>query len=159
MINTNGDKYNNNIKYEKSNLKIQNEKEKFKKEFISRLIRFSIGTIKFAEKIRHDRNLWLITDQLIRAVTSVGANMVEAKSSSSKKDYIRFFEIALKSANESKYWYLLIKEVVANNELKQEVSELLQEANDISKIIGSSVLTLKGKKQFYILNYNLSFDF
>jgi len=82
---------------------MQNDKEKFKKEFISRLIRFSIRTIKYAERLRKDRNLWSITDQLIRCVTSIGANVVEAKSSSSKKDYIKFFEIALKSANETIY--------------------------------------------------------
>jgi len=125
---------------------MQNDKEKFKKEFISRLIRFSIRTIKYAERLRKDRNLWSITDQLIRCVTSIGANVVEAKSSSSKKDYIKFFEIALKSANETIYWYLLIREVVTEAELKNEANELLQEANEISRILGSSVLTLKDKK-------------
>ncbi len=126
---------------------MQNEKEKFKKEFISRLIRFSIRTIRFAEELRKERSIWpIIVDQLVRAVTSIGANVVEAKSSSSKKDYIKFFEIALKSANEAKYWYLLIREAVANVELKRKADELLSEADEISKILGSSILTLKGKK-------------
>lgn len=125
---------------------MQNDKEKFKKEFISRLIRFAIKTIKFAEKLRKDRNLWSVADQLIRAVTSIGANVVEAKSSSSKRDYIKFFEIALKSANETKYWYFLIREVITETELKTEANELSQEADEISKVLGSSVLTLKGKK-------------
>lgn len=125
---------------------MQNDKEKFKKEFISRLIRFSIRTVKYTERLRKDRNLWSIADQLIRCVTSIGANVVEAKSSSSKKDYINFFEIALKSANETIYWYLLIREVVTETELKNEANELLQEANEVSRILGSSVLTLKGKK-------------
>lgn len=130
-----------------ANLKMQSEKEKFKKEFIKRLIRFSIRTIKFAEKLRKDRNLWSVVDQLIRAVTSIGANVVEAKSSSSTRDYIRFFEIALKSSNEAKYWYLLIKEAVTDVEIKQETNELLQEADEISRVLGSSVLTLKGKQK------------
>ncbi|MBP8591569.1 four helix bundle protein [Candidatus Shapirobacteria bacterium] len=126
---------------------MQNEKEKFKKEFISRLIRFSIRTIRFAEELRKERSIWpIIVDQLVRAVTSIGANVVEAKSSSLKKDYIKFFEIALKSANEAKYWYLLIREAVENVELKRKADELLSEADEISKILGSSILTLKGKK-------------
>ncbi|MBP8591501.1 four helix bundle protein [Candidatus Shapirobacteria bacterium] len=125
---------------------MQNEKEKFKKEFISRLIRFSIRTIRFAEELRKERSIWPIADQLVRAVTSIGANVVEAKSSSLKKDYIKFFEIALKSANEAKYWYLPIREGVANVELKRKADELLSEADEISKILGSSILTLKGKK-------------
>ena len=128
---------------------MQTEKDKFKKDFIKRLIRFSVNTITFVEKLRKDRNLWSVCDQLIRSVTSVGANVVEAKASSSKRDYIKFFEIALKSANESKYWYLLIKEVVKETEIKKVADSLLKEADEISKIIGSSVLTLKGKKNSF----------
>jgi len=74
----------------------------------------------------------------------VGANVVEAKSSSSKKDYIRFFEFALKSANEKKYWLILLKEV--SPKLKKETNYLSQEMEEISNIIGASALTLKGKK-------------
>ena len=44
-----------------------------------------------------------MTDQLLRSATSIGANVVEAKSASSKRDFIKFYEIALKSANETKY--------------------------------------------------------
>lgn len=123
---------------------MQNEREKFKENFIKRLIRFSIKILKFCEKMRQKRILWSIIDQLIRSATSIGANVVEAKASSSKRDYLRFFEIALKSANETKYWLILIKESVP--EFKGETEELLMEADEISKVIGASVLTLKGKK-------------
>ena len=85
----------------------------------------------------------MVINQLIRSATSIGANVVEAKSSSSRRDYIKFFEIALKSANETKYWLILIKELVSD---KNKAEELLAEVDEISKIIGSSVLTLKGKK-------------
>jgi len=84
----------------------QNEKEKFKKDFILRLIRFSIKILKFGEKMRKEKIFWPIIDQLVRSSTSIGANVVEAKSSSSKRDYLHFFEIALKSANETKYWLI-----------------------------------------------------
>lgn len=123
---------------------MQNEKEKFKEDFIKRLIWFSIRILKIGEKMRQKRIIWPIIDQLIRSATSIGANVVEAKSSSSKKDYLRFFEIALKSANETKYWLILLRE--SGLEFKQEAEELLREANEISKVIGASVLTLKGKK-------------
>ena len=79
---------------------MQNDKSKFKKDFINRLIKFSIKVLKLSEKARGKRVLWPIIDQLIRSATSIGANVIEAKASSSKKDYIHFFEIALKSANE-----------------------------------------------------------
>jgi len=123
---------------------MQNEKEEFKKDFIRRLIRFSVEILKFCERLKQERTFWSIIDQLIRSATSIGANVVEAKSSSSKKDYLHFFEIALKSANETKYWLILIRESVPR--LKEGVEQLLNEAEQISKIIGSSVLTLKGKR-------------
>jgi len=123
---------------------MQNEKEKFKEDFVKRLIRFSIKILKFCEKMRVKRILWSIIDQLIRSATSIGANVVEAKSSSSRKDYLRFFEIALKSANETKYWLILIRETMP--EFKVETELILKEADEISKVIGASVLTLKGKK-------------
>ncbi len=116
----------------------------FKEEFNKRLISFSLKIIKFCEEIRKERNLWSIADQLIRSATSVGANIIEAKSCGSKKDYLRFFQIALKSANETKYWLVLIRE--STPDLKVTSDKLLKEADEISKIIGAGVLTMKGKR-------------
>ena len=123
---------------------MQNDKSKFKKEFIQRLIRYSIRTIKICNELRKDRNLYSVADQLIRSATSIGANVIEAKSSSSRKDYIRYFEIALKSANETKFWLIVIKECYPQSQ--EEIQNLLNETDELAKIIGSSVLTLKGKK-------------
>jgi len=117
---------------------------KFKEEFIKRLIRFSIRILRFAEKVRKERILWSIVDQLIRSATSVGANVVEAKSSSSKKDYIHYFEIALKSANETKYWLIIVKETIPS--LKEESERLLKEVTELANILASGILTMKGKR-------------
>ena len=125
---------------------MQNDKEKFKKEFIHRLIKFSINIIKFADELKISRVSFSIIDQLIRCSTSIGANVVEAKSSHSKKDYIKFFEIALKSANETKYWLLLIKE--SHKKIKERADILLKETIEIANILASSILTLKGKNNF-----------
>ncbi|GAB4219963.1 MAG: four helix bundle protein [Candidatus Microgenomates bacterium] len=127
---------------------MQNDKEKFKKEFIKRLINLSIKTIKFAEEIKKEVVFYSILDQLIKAITSIGANVVEAKSSSSTKDYIRFFEISLKSANESKYWLIIINNLLKNQDNKNELKEILNEVNEVSNILASSLLTLKGKKNY-----------
>ncbi len=117
---------------------------KFKEEFYKRLIVFSLEIIKFCRLIREDRNFWVIADQLLRSATSIGANVIEAKSSSSKKDYIHFFEIALKSANETKYWLLLVRE--SKPDLKARIDKLMAEIVEIAKIIGASILTMKSKK-------------
>lgn len=123
---------------------MQNEKSNFKKEFINRLIRFSIDIIKFIDHVKKDKQIaFSILDQLLRSATSIGANVVEAKASSSRKDYLHYFEIALKSANETKYWLILVKEIYP--QVAEEIENFLKELEEISKILGASILTLKGK--------------
>jgi hypothetical protein len=81
-------------KNQKSKCKMKNQKAKkdeFKKEFNRRVIKFSLQVLKFCEKMKEKRMIWPIIDQLIRSATSIGANVIEAKSSSSKRDYLRFF--------------------------------------------------------------------
>jgi four helix bundle protein len=87
---------------------------------------------------------WIINDQLLRAATSIGANIVEAQAGSSKRDFIKFYEIALKSANETKYWLCLLRDAAKID--GQQASQLLKEADELSKIIGASLLTMKGKR-------------
>ena len=86
----------------------------------------------------------------MRSATSVGANLIEARAAHSRRDFIKFYEIALKSSNETKYWLCLIRDGLnVNNET---TASLLNEANEISKIIASIVIKLKkGSKSFTVL--------
>ena len=77
----------------------------------------------------------------MRSATSVGANIVEGKAGSSKKDWKNYFAIALKSANETKYWLCLIRDTMNVSKLK--VNELIKEADEISKIIASIIVNAK----------------
>jgi len=125
---------------------VQNHNSKLKTELKYRCYYFSIEIIKFLGTLPEKRVYWVISDQLLRSATSIGANVVEAKSSSSKRDFIKFFEIALKSANETKYWLGLLRDATEVD--KNEVNNLLKETNEISNILGSSLLTMKNKKKF-----------
>jgi four helix bundle protein len=87
---------------QKSNLKNQNHNSKVKNEFRERCYKYSITVTKLINDLPEKRVYWTLSDQLLRSATSIGANIVEAKSASSKKDYIKFYEIALKSAHETK---------------------------------------------------------
>ena len=71
-------------------------------------------------------------------------NYIEAQASSSRKDYTNFFNHALKSANETKVWLALLRDT--DNGDKEEIMSLLKEVTEIANILGSSILTLKGKK-------------
>ncbi|MBI4188100.1 MAG: four helix bundle protein, partial [Chloroflexi bacterium] len=76
--------------------------------------------------------------------TSIGANITEAKSASSKRDFIKFYEIALKSANETAYWLGLLRDALDVH--GTEMKYLLTETDEISRIIAASLLTMKNKR-------------
>lgn len=107
----------------------------------TRTIQLSIHLIKFLSRLPRTDPIRIISNQLIRSGTSIGANVHEAKSSSSKKDFVNYYQIALKSANESKYWIELLKEI--HPSVQVELSEFGAEIDELSRMLGSSVVTLK----------------
>ena len=105
---------------------------------------FALDILKLIAKLPNNRASWVISDQLIRSAGSIGANHVEAQASSSRLEYKKFFEISLKSANESIYWLGLLKDSKLSEE--KETDSLICEAKELSKMLGRSVITLKAKK-------------
>jgi four helix bundle protein len=130
---------------QKSNLKSQKHSSKIKNEFMERCYNFSIAVIKLTIKLPEKRVYWTVSDQLIRSATSIGANIIEGKSASSKKDFIRYYEIALKSANETKYWLGLLRDALDAD--KTETNKLMHETTELAKILAASIITMKGRKQ------------
>jgi len=123
---------------------MQNDKLKFKKEFKERLYRFVLKLIKMIEKLPKDRVCFILGDQLLRSGTSILSNYIEGQAASSKKDFIKYFEVSLKSINESKVWIALLRD--AGKIKKDEVQWFLDELKEFGNIFASSILTLKGKK-------------
>ncbi|MEI7628587.1 MAG: four helix bundle protein [Bacteroidota bacterium] len=102
---------------------------------------FSRDIIFFVKDCVIERVYSSLYDQLVRSSTSIGANLVEGKSGVSSKDWLKYFGIALKSANETKYWLCLIRDTM--NVSKERTNELIKEADEISKIIASIILNKK----------------
>lgn len=123
---------------------MQNQNSKAKTELKYRAYRYSVRIIRFIDTLAQDAATSVITTQLLRSATSVGANLVEAKGASSKRDFTNFFTYALKSANESLYWLGLLRD--ARDIKSREMDGLLDETKELANIIASSILTMKGKK-------------
>ncbi len=118
-----------------------------KLDFYKRSFTFSLKSIALADSLPNKRSCWIITDQLLRASTSIGANIIEAKAASSKKDYINFYSHALKSANETIYWLSLLKE--SNNISSDMIDPFINEAKQLANILAASILTMKGKRNSF----------
>lgn len=121
------------------------DNKEYKNILIKRSYKFSLGIMRLIDNL--PRKHWsceIVGKQVIRSATSVGANIVEAQASSSKRDFTNFLNHSLKSANETKYWLGLLRD---NNYLdKNKVNVLLSECTELANLLGSSILKLKGKR-------------
>jgi four helix bundle protein len=108
-----------------------------------RTFEFSIKIIHLTSTFPGKKVYWIISDQLLRSATSIGANIIEGQASSSRKEFINYMHIALKSAKETFYWLELLKK--SDLVKKDSIESLIQESSELSKILNSSLLTLKRK--------------
>ena len=96
--------------------------------------------ILFVRESKYEKIYSSLFDQLVRSGTSIGANVVEGKAGSSKRDWRKFYVIALKSANETKYWLCLIRDTIEEVN-KKKLGELIKEADELSKIIAKILIS------------------
>ena len=132
---------------------MENQKAKVKTELKYRAYKYSIAIIEFLDSLPKDVSTTVITKQLLRSATSIGANVVEAKGASSKRDFTNFFSHSLKSANESLYWLGLLRDAKKINNAQLEY--LIKGNQRISKHTGFKYLDSQGEK--YVLNFKLWF--
>jgi four helix bundle protein len=107
-----------------------------------RTYHYALMIIKLVDQLPQDASGSVIAKQLIRSGTSVGANVIEAKAASSRKDFTNFLFYALKSANECKYWLELLKDSGKARGL--EIGSIIEETTEICNILGASIVKLKG---------------
>lgn len=126
--------------------KNQNHNSKYKIDLKGRCYKFSLVLIAFIDDLSNNRSCWIIGDQLLRSGTSIGANIIEASASSSKLEFKKYHEMALKSANETKYWLGLLRDSGKGD--KYKVNELLKEVIELSNMLAAGILKMKGKTTF-----------
>lgn len=127
---------------QKSKIKMQNLNSKFKTDLRSRSYEFGLNVIRMVDDIPVRAGSHIIINQLIRSATSVGANLTEGRAASSRLEFKKFNEIALKSANETKYWLSLLRDGHYTKE--EKINPLLAEVEELSKMIASGIMRLKG---------------
>ena len=134
------------------------EKEvKYGNAVLEKSFKFSIRIVKLYEYlISKNRNVEPLLKQLLRSGTSIGANITEAQSAYTKKDFINKLGISLKEARESEYW---IKLLTATSHFDIKESESIQ--NDCEELIKLLTTIIKSSKinlwsiihyKFYIIH-------
>jgi four helix bundle protein len=92
-------------------------------------------------KLLIEKKEYVLSKQILRSGTSVGANIHEAVGGQSKKDFIHKLGIAVKEARETLYWLNLLKD--SSYITKDEFSKLSNSCDEIIKILNSIILTTK----------------
>jgi len=102
---------------------------------------FAIRIVNLYKFLTTEKKEYVLSKQLLRSGTSVGANIEESIGGQSEKDFISKISIAYKEARESVYWLKLLK---ATDYLSQEQADsLLKDAEELCKIIGRIQITIK----------------
>jgi len=114
-------------------------------------IEFSIQLISYCEVLDNNKK-YVLSKQLLRSGTSIGANVHEAQSPESKADFIHKMKIAAKEAVETEYWLILCKNSPSYPDCDQLLAKLRIIQKVISKIISSAKKGLWVKIQLLILS-------
>ena len=123
---------------------MENDRLKFKNKYKKRLYNFVLKLIEFLDNLPKDNVSKRLGNQLLRSGTSILGNYVEAQSAASKKEFIKYFNISLRSTNESKLWIAILRD--SKRAKYEQVQWFLDEMDEISKVFASSILTAKGKR-------------
>ena len=102
---------------------------------------FALRIIKLSQYLQKDHKEYVLSKQIIRSGTSIGALIREAQYAQSKADFLHKLTIALKEANETEYWLLLLKESgYLNDKMLQSIQP---EIDELLKLLISSTKKIK----------------
>lgn len=105
---------------------------------------FALRIIKLYQFLTNEKNEFVMSKQILRSGTSVGANLREAEHAQSRKDFLNKINIALKEANETDYWLDLLSD--SNYIDKTAYQSVKKDTTELLKLLISIVKTLKSEK-------------
>jgi len=115
-----------------------------KPSIVERTLSFSLSIVRLCRELEKDSIGRILGRQLLRAGTSIGANVHEAQGGQSKADFIAKMSVTHKEALETAYWLRLIKQT--DLIVGERLSDLVNETDQLVKIISKILITSKGRK-------------
>ena len=104
---------------------------------------FALRVVKLAKWLQSEKKEFVLSKQLLRSGTSVGANVEEAIGGQSERDFLSKMSIAYKEALESHYWLRLLHD---SGELSDtQFNSIIQDRDELLKLTGSICKTLRKK--------------
>ncbi len=106
---------------------------------------FALAIVRLYKDLVENKREFVLSKQLLRSGTAVGALIREAEHAESKRDFLHKMNIALKEANETEYWLELLKD---GDFISKETSQIyLPQISELIKILASIVKSTKASLQ------------
>ena len=102
---------------------------------------FAVRIVNLSKILRADRNEYIMSKQLIRSGTSIGANIAEAQEAQSNTDFIAKLYISLKECSETKYWLKLLYRTEYLSET--EYKSIHNDASELKALLTTIIKTKK----------------
>lgn len=113
-------------------------------QFENRLVDFAVNTLKYIDGLPKNQTTLVLGKQLARSVTSPSLNYAEACSAQSNRDFIHKMSICIKEMNESRICLIILMKRYPS---RTESKSLMEEANELTKILGASIRTAKNRSK------------
>lgn len=106
--------------------------------------KFAVDIVKLSQKLTNNKE-FVLSRQILRSGTAIGAIIRESEHAESKADFIHKLSISLKEANETEYWLMLLADTEYIT--KEEFFKLHANCNELISMLVASIKTLKSKKE------------
>jgi len=112
---------------------------------VDKSFKFAIRVVNLYKHLSNNKKEYILSKQLLKCGTSIGANINEAQEGQSRADFISKLSIALKEARETKYWIELLKET--NYLTDKEANSILKDLVELIKLLVTIIKTTKEKSK------------
>ena len=109
---------------------------------------FAIRIVNLFKYLRDRRREDIMSRQVLRSGTSIGANVFEGTYAQSKEDFVNKYSIALKEANETRYWLQLLSDTGYLSTTDATAQSLVEDCVELIRILTASIRTAKQKKGY-----------
>ena len=103
--------------------------------------RFAVRIVKLCKFLQEDKREYIMSKQLLRSGTSIGANITEAQQAQSRPDFVSKLNISLKEAVETDYWIRLLYETEYLT--KEQFTSIIGDCDELEKLLVSIVKATK----------------
>jgi four helix bundle protein len=105
--------------------------------------KFALRIVKLHKHLVEEKKEFVLSKQILRSGTSIGANITEGNQAQSKADFIYKLSISCKEAFETEYWLCLLRDAEFITEKQAE--SLIVDCNELQKILTTSIKTAKDR--------------